>query len=108
MKKNTIHNMQTITNRKIPIFTLITLLLLGGIFSIKVFTSASKPQPSPLRETQPLSELTANFTTSKLGILQFPEIIITSDLNGSVTAIPFSTGDFLKGGQPLLQLSDPF
>ncbi|MDR2540328.1 MAG: hypothetical protein LBD11_00695 [Candidatus Peribacteria bacterium] len=89
--------MKTIINRKIPIFTLITLLLIGGIFSIKVFTSASKPQPSLLRETQTLSELSANFTTSKLGIFQFPEIIITSDLNGNAITVPLATGDILKG-----------
>ncbi|MDR0860060.1 MAG: hypothetical protein LBO09_03610 [Candidatus Peribacteria bacterium] len=98
--------MSRFKQRKIPIFTLLSLLIVGGVFGIKVFTSASKPQPSPLREIQTLSELSSNFTTSKLGTIQFPEIIITSELNGSITTIPLSTGDLVKGGQPLLHLSD--
>jgi multidrug efflux pump subunit AcrA (membrane-fusion protein) len=98
--------MQRLKPRKTPILIFSVLLILGIIFGIRFFTSASKPQPSLLRKTQPLSELSAQFTTSKLGKIQLPTIVVSSQLNGTITNIPFSTGQDIKGGQPLLQLSD--
>ncbi|MDR3168610.1 MAG: HlyD family secretion protein [Candidatus Peribacteria bacterium] len=98
--------MQRFKQRKKPILILSVLLILGTIFGTRFFTSASKPQPSTLRETKPLSELSAQLTTSKLGKIQLPTVVVSSQLNGTITNIPFSTGQNVKGGQPLLQLSD--
>ena len=53
-------------NRKNPIFSIIILIAIGIFSSIRIFTSASNQETSPLRETKPLSELTTNFNTSKV------------------------------------------
>jgi hypothetical protein len=73
--------MLRLRQRKTLITILFTLLILGGIFGIRFFTSASKPQPSSLWETQTLHELSAQFTTSKLGNIQLPTVTVASALH---------------------------
>ena len=99
--------MQQFNQRKIPIFTIIGLLIIWTFSSIKIFSVASSPQTSNLRETQSIQELSSTFSTTKLGTIKEPnETLILSEVNGIIQTIKAHVGENVKGGQPIIQIQD--
>jgi multidrug efflux pump subunit AcrA (membrane-fusion protein) len=92
--------------RKTPLLISFFFLLLGVLFCIKVIARNEATPPSTLRETQSIGEISSAFSSSKIGTLHLPETIVISEINGTLQAISFATGDEIKGGQPLFTLSD--
>lgn len=99
--------MNQLQQRKRPILSLTILIGIGIFFGIRVFSTASNEQKSDVWETESLQNLSADFSTSKIGIIKDdPEITVYAEVNGKIKSIAFETGEEVKWGQPIITISD--
>ena len=103
--------MQRLQQRKTTICSILILVAIGTFFSIRVFSTASNQQPPSPREGDFVDRdsIKGSATISKQGtIKENPEITILSEVNGKVKTITSAEGEEIKGGQPILLISDEY
>ena len=77
------------------------------VFSGKNALQEPSTQPETLPQTKTLAEFSHQLMLEKPGkIASTQDILVTAQANGKVAKILAKAGDLVKGGQPIVQLSD--
>lgn len=100
--------------RWLIIVGLLLALLVGGLVGFNAFRSKmiaqffanNKPPPSAVTVAEAKSEVIPNLLTAVGDLAAVHQVNVTSDLNGRITEILFTSGTEVKTGTPLLQLFD--
>jgi multidrug efflux system membrane fusion protein len=93
---------------------LLLALLVGGLVGFNAFRSKmiaqffanNKPPPSAVTVAEAKSEVIPNLLTAVGDLAAVHQVNVTSDVNGRITEILFTSGDDVKTGTPLVQLFD--
>src|SRR3978361_1021572 len=96
------------------IIGLLLALLVGGLVGFNAFRShmiaqffaGNKPPPASVTVAEAKSEVIPNLLTAVGDLAAVHQVNVTSDLNGRITEILFTSGTDVKTGTPLLQLFD--
>src|ERR1700710_1379478 len=102
------------TVRWFSIVGVLLALLVGGFVGFNAFRTKmitqffanNKPPPSAVTVAEAKSELIPNLLTAVGDLAAVHQVNVTSDLNGRITEILFTSGTDVKTGTPLLQLFD--
>jgi multidrug efflux system membrane fusion protein len=93
---------------------LLLALLVGGLVGFNAFRSKmiaqffanNKPPPSAVTVAEAKSEVIPNLLTAVGDLAAVHQVNVTSDVNGRITEILFTSGTDVKTGTPLVQLFD--
>lgn len=73
---------------------------------IKQFFAGNKPPPVAVNVVEAKSEVIPNLLTAVGDLAAVHQVNVTSDVNGRITNILFTSGSSVKAGTPLVQLFD--
>lgn len=93
---------------------LLLALLVGGLVGFNAFRSKmiaqffanNKPPPAAVTVAEAKSEVIPNLLTAVGDLAAVHQVNVTSDVNGRITEILFTSGADVKAGTPLVQLFD--
>jgi membrane fusion protein, multidrug efflux system len=96
------------------VMLLLMALLLGGLYAFNAFRSHAiasffahnKPPPAVVAMTVAERQSVPDYLTAIGTIAAVHQVTVSSEVGGLVTQIPFTAGESVQAGQPLVQLDD--